>query len=82
MNKKNKIIIIIVIIILVIIGIIFLKNKNEIETQSLGQSNNIEISPDIVLDSTKTITNDINIITVDDTSDQSLAPVDQELLKL
>lgn len=83
-KKKNNpiIMIIIVILILAIITIIVLRNTNpKIQTQSLSQSD-IELNQAITSDTTKSITDNLNSINLNDTSDTDLIPVDQELQKL
>lgn len=80
-KKKNNpiIMIIIIILILAIITIFVLRNTNpKIQTQSLSQSE-IELNQAVTNDSTKSITDNLNIINLDDTSDTDLIPVDQEL---
>ena len=83
-KKNNLIIVIVIIIILAIIGTIIVKNskkKIQNENEPLSQSN-LVTNQDIIIDTTKSIANNINSINIVDTSDRELGPVDKELLKL
>ncbi|MFA5773316.1 MAG: hypothetical protein WC908_01420 [Candidatus Paceibacterota bacterium] len=83
MNKKNNLTIVaVIVIILAVIIIIVLKNGNQkIEPQPLSQSD-IELNQAVKSDTTKSITDNINSINVEDTTSVDLVPVDQELQKL
>lgn len=83
MTKKNNLaIVIIAIIILAIIAIIVLKKSNpKIQPQPLSQSDT-EINQAVASDTTKSITDNLNSISMVDTTDSDLVPVDQELGKL
>ena len=83
MTKKNNLaIIIIAIIILTVIAIIVLKKGNpKVQPQPLSQSDT-EINQAIASDTTQSIADNLNGISIGDTTDADLIPVDQELGKL
>lgn len=80
-KKNNSVInIIIIIIILAIIAIVVFRKINPV-AQPLSQSD-IELNQAITSDTTKSITDNINSIDLNDTSDADLISVDEELGKL
>lgn len=82
MNKKNNLIVAIVIVVLVVLLVVILKLKTQKEPVPLTETE-MGLNQAIVSDSTKTITDNINSISVDDTvGTDELDAVDQELEKL
>jgi len=81
-NKKNVTIILIVIIIIAIIAIVVVKNQKEILPAAPINPTNQAIDQAVKSDTTKSITDSIDSIKVDDTTSTDLNTVDQELNKL
>lgn len=87
MDKKNKIaniIVIIIVAILVIASIMaYYKNKKEakIEQQFIDQTES-DLKNAAQSDTTESINNNINSITIDDITDANLQTIDQDLQKL
>lgn len=85
-KKKNNLIVIVALIVLALIIVVVLKNGNrkvEInpEQQPLSQTD-IDLNQAVKSDTTTNITDNLNSINVDDTTDADLNSIDQELNKL
>ncbi len=79
-NKKNTLTyVLVIIIIIVLIGIVVIKNNNQPKEVEPINQQETELNNAVKSDSTKSITDSINNINVDDTSVKELQPVDQEL---
>jgi cell division protein FtsL len=84
LKKNNLIVIIVIFIVLVIVAILFTKigHQNKGNVPPLSQSD-IELNQAISSDTTKSISDNINSIKLEDTSgDTDLQNIDKELEKL
>lgn len=82
MNKKNNIIIAIISVLILTIIIIFALKNNQKEIIAPVNQTDSDINRALNSDTTKAINENINNITIEDTTDTDLTTIDQEIEKL